>query len=93
MSIPSRRTYCSETEALLSAVPVPDPYTVLQPVRPAGAVPSAAGPPRGLWKADLICEAQAPPTETTASGHSVGYHIPLATLTVVQGQGGPLYQK
>ncbi|MBI2525130.1 MAG: ABC transporter ATP-binding protein [Candidatus Rokubacteria bacterium] len=81
------------TEALLSAVPVPDPEATLQPIRLAGAVPSAANPPRGCVfhtrcprKIGPICEDEVPPVQTGGSGHTIVCHIPLATLVGLQSE-------
>jgi peptide/nickel transport system ATP-binding protein len=86
--------YHPYTEALLSAVPVPDPDAALQPIRLEGAVPSAAEPPRGCVfhtrcprKIGAVCEEQPPPAQTGGPGHTIVCHIPLATLASVQAQG------
>jgi peptide/nickel transport system ATP-binding protein len=86
--------YHPYTEALLSAVPVPDPDAVLQPIRLEGAVPNASDPPRGCVfhtrcprKLGAICEEQPPPAQTGLAGHTIVCHIPLATLASVPSQG------
>jgi len=83
--------YHPYTEALLSAVPVPDPDAQLNPIRLDGPVPSAANPPSGCVfhtrcprKIGAICEQQAPPAQTGPDGHTIVCHIPLAVLTAAQ---------
>jgi peptide/nickel transport system ATP-binding protein len=79
------------TEALLSAIPVPDPDAEVMPIRLEGPVPSAANPPSGCVfhtrcprKIGAICEQQTPPARQAPDGHSIVCHIPLETLTTVQ---------
>ncbi len=79
------------TEALLSAIPVPDPDAEVTPIRLEGPVPSAANPPSGCVfhtrcprKLGAICEQQTPPARTGPDGHTIVCHIPLETLTTVQ---------
>jgi len=79
------------TEALLSAIPVPDPDAVVTPIRLEGPVPSAANPPSGCVfhtrcprKIGAICEQQIPPARSGPEGHTIVCHIPLDTLTTVQ---------
>jgi peptide/nickel transport system ATP-binding protein len=87
--------YHPYTEALLSAVPMPDPDAEVNPIRLEGPVPSAAEPPSGCVfqtrcprKVGAICEQQAPPARVGADGHIIVCHIPLATL--VEFQSPPL---
>ena len=79
------------TEALLSAIPVPDPDAEVTPIRLEGPVPSAANPPSGCVfhtrcprKIGAICEQQTPPARQGPDGHTIVCHIPLETLTTVQ---------
>ncbi len=79
------------TEALLSAIPVPDPDAAATPIRLEGPVPSAANPPSGCVfhtrcprKIGAICEQQVPPARQGPGGHTIVCHIPLETLTTVQ---------
>ena len=79
--------YHPYTEALLSAVPVPDPGVKRQHIRLQGPVPSAMDRPRGCpfhtrcpRKLGSICEDTSPPPVEAASGHTIRCHIPLAEL-------------
>ncbi|WP_197094141.1 ABC transporter ATP-binding protein [Nonomuraea sp. SBT364] len=72
------------TNALLSAVPVPDPKArkERERIRLKGDVPSPLNPPPACrfhtrcWKAQEICKTVEPPLESLASGHSVACHFP-----------------
>ena len=84
--------YHPYTEALLSAVPIPDPTVKQKQIRLEGAVPSAVNPPTGcrfhtrcprrqlLPDGGAICAEQDPPWQETDDGHRIFCHIPLATL-------------
>jgi oligopeptide/dipeptide ABC transporter ATP-binding protein len=72
------------TQALLSAIPVPDPEIELRRRRIIleGDVPSPANPPSGCnfhprcWKAQDICREVIPPLEAKQSNHWAACHFP-----------------
>ncbi|MFI7107830.1 ABC transporter ATP-binding protein [Nonomuraea sp. NPDC050227] len=72
------------TNALLSAVPVPDPKArkERERIRLTGDVPSPLNPPPACrfhtrcWKAQEICKTVEPPLEQLADGHRVACHFP-----------------
>ena len=84
--------YHPYTEALLSAVPIPDPTAKQKHIRLEGSVPSAVNPPSGcrfhtrcpqrhlLPDGGKICETDIPPWREDESGHRIFCHIPLAQL-------------
>jgi peptide/nickel transport system ATP-binding protein len=83
--------YHPYTEALLSAVPVPDPQRGGEGIRLEGVVPSAANPPSGCRfhtrcprKVGAICETTPPPVQAASPTHRIACHIPLAELRVVR---------
>jgi peptide/nickel transport system ATP-binding protein len=87
-----RPPYHPYTEALLSAVPVPDPTIKQEHIRLEGSVPSAVNPPTGcrfhtrcprrelLPDGGAICAEEEPPWQDAGNGHRIFCHIPLATL-------------
>jgi peptide/nickel transport system ATP-binding protein len=88
--------YHPYTEALLSAVPIPDPDIEQKDLRLSGNVPSALDPPAGcrfhtrcprrqemLPDGGKICETETPPWLTSQKGHRILCHIPLEELEKV----------
>jgi len=81
----SRALYASPkhpyTEALLSAVPIPDPKVKRQRIRLAGEVPSPANPPSGCHFharcpiAQPMCSKEIPKLKQSADGHWVACHL------------------
>jgi peptide/nickel transport system ATP-binding protein len=84
--------YHPYTEALLSAVPIPDPRAEQKHIRLSGTVPSALNPPSGcvfhtrcprrdmLPDGGRICETEAPPWSYNTEEHRIFCHIPLEEL-------------
>jgi peptide/nickel transport system ATP-binding protein len=85
--------YHPYTEALLSAVPIPDPDAEQKEIRLSGNVPSALNPPSGcrfhtrcprrhelLPDGGKICEVEIPPWQSSSRGHRILCHIPLEEL-------------
>jgi peptide/nickel transport system ATP-binding protein len=84
--------YHPYSEALLSAVPIPDPATEQKHIRLEGAVPSAINPPSGcrfhtrcprrslLPDGGQICEDEVPPWREVTEEHRIFCHIPIETL-------------
>ncbi len=82
--------YHPYTEALLSAIPVPDPSVKQARIRLEGVVPSALNPPAGCRfhtrcprKVGDICETIEPPLQMSAGGHAIHCHIPLKELQAI----------
>ncbi len=80
--------YHPYTEALVSAVPIPDPNAVQERIRLEGPVPGAGSRPTGCpfetrcpRKLGPICEQEAPPVQAAAEGHTIRCHIPLEELS------------
>jgi oligopeptide/dipeptide ABC transporter ATP-binding protein len=86
------------TQALLSAVPIPDPVTKRRRIVLAGDVPSPANPPSGCVfhprchhpARDAACELIDPPLELKAPGHWVACmkQLPTSVPWPVQQQAG-----
>jgi peptide/nickel transport system ATP-binding protein len=85
--------YHPYSEALLSAVPIPDPEAEQKNIRLSGNVPSALDPPSGcrfhtrcprraeyLPDGGKICETDIPPWRETGKGHRILCHIPIEVL-------------
>lgn len=79
------------TEALISAIPTPDPTVKQGHIRLDGDVPSAAHIPSGCRfhtrcprKIGAICEQQEPPWRDAGDGHRIRCHIPIEELIVLQ---------
>ena len=84
--------YHPYTEALLSAVPIPDPTAEQKHIRLEGTVPSAINPPSGcrfhtrcprrnlLPNGGKICETDVPPWRESGEGHRIFCHLPMETL-------------
>jgi peptide/nickel transport system ATP-binding protein len=84
--------YHPYTEALLSAVPIPNPTAEQKHIRLSGAVPSALNPPSGcrfhtrcprrtmLPDGGKICEEETPPWREASAEHRIACHIPLEEL-------------
>jgi peptide/nickel transport system ATP-binding protein len=84
------------TEALLSAIPQPDPSRRGGIIRLQGDVPSARNVPTGCRfhtrcprKLGAICEQEAPPLRDAGDGHVIRCHIPLDDLITAQTSGAP----
>jgi peptide/nickel transport system ATP-binding protein len=81
--------YHPYTEALLAAIPSPDPasarrpHTVLKSDTAARAETGCPFHPRCPRKLGSICETVIPPIVEVAAGHSIVCHIPLAELAKV----------
>jgi len=86
--------YHPYTEALLSAVPIPDPDADQKEIRLSGNVPSAMDPPSGcrfhtrcprrgelLSEGGKICEIEIPPWQKSEKGHRILCHIPVTELS------------
>jgi oligopeptide transport system ATP-binding protein len=70
------------TEALLSAVPVPDPTAKRERIRLEGDVPNPIRPPSGCHfhtrcpiREMPLCGTEKPPLRPTSDGHFVACHL------------------
>jgi peptide/nickel transport system ATP-binding protein len=80
------------TEALLSAVPVPDPDAQRTRIVLEGPLPSATDLPRGCpftsrcpRRIGAICDETPPPVQRRPGGHRIACHIALEELAGLQG--------
>ncbi len=83
--------YHPYTEALFSAIPIPDPDVRRERIRLGGTVPSAAAIPSGCRfhtrcprKLGAICEVEEPPWQDAGGDHYIQCHIPSPQLLVLQ---------
>ncbi len=83
--------YHPYTEALLSAVPIPDPSVERTNIRLSGTVPSALDPPSGCRfhtrcprKIGPICERESPQWRVITEGHRIYCHIDIEELRAVE---------
>ena len=79
------------TEALLSAVPIPEPGLEARRVRLDGPLPSPKAPPPGCCfttrcprRVGPECDRERPSLVEVAPGHRLACHIPLAELAAVE---------
>jgi len=84
------------TEALLSAVPEPDPDMRRHRIVLEGAAPSAAQVPKGCpfatrcpRKIGVICDDTPPPEQLVGGVHRIACHIPATELAALQTVGPP----
>ncbi len=83
--------YHPYTEALLSAVPIPDPTIKVKRIRLRGEIPSPLNPPKGCRfagrcprKVGTICDFELPPVRDAGNNHLIACHIPLDVLSRVE---------
>lgn len=88
--------YHPYTEALLSAIPVPDPDARQERIRLEGAVPSPMYPPPGCRfhprcprKLGEICEREQPPWRQVTPTHRICCHREPDDLRYLQSSGAP----
>jgi peptide/nickel transport system ATP-binding protein len=82
------------TEALFSAIPIPDPDVRRERIRLGGSVPSASSIPTGCRfhtrcprKVGKVCEDLEPPWQDAGGDHFIQCHIPFQQLRVLQKSG------
>jgi peptide/nickel transport system ATP-binding protein len=84
--------YHPYTQALLSAIPLPEPETAARPrIRLRGDPTALTGEPRGCRfhprcpkKIGPVCEEVPPPVVEPAPGHRIACHIPLRELRAME---------
>jgi peptide/nickel transport system ATP-binding protein len=82
------RPFHPYTQALLNAIPEPDPKAVRQPMRLTGDLPSPIDPPSGCRfrtrcpRAEERCAAEEPATREVGPGHFVACHFPTVPEAV-----------
>ena len=83
--------YHPYTEALLSAVSIPDPMIEQASIRLEGPVPSPVDPGRGCRfasrcprKIGAVCESEDPPVHEFSASHRLCRHIPRKELDVMK---------
>jgi peptide/nickel transport system ATP-binding protein len=89
--------YHSYTEALLSAIPIPDPSLQQKRIRLEGEAPSPVDLPKGCRfagrcprKLGAVCDSEPPPLRQASEGHSIACHISLEALRKIEPIfGGP----
>ncbi len=81
------------TEALLSAIPIPDPSANTEHIRLSDDIPSPRDLPRGCRfhtrcprKIGTICEEEEPPWQQHGEEQYIRCHIPIEELIVMQNQ-------
>ncbi len=86
--------YHPYTEALLSAISIPDPHVRQERIRLHGSVPSAVNIPSGCRfhtrcprKIGQVCQQQEPSWQNVNENHRICCHIPLEELRILQGPG------
>jgi peptide/nickel transport system ATP-binding protein len=79
------------TEALLSAIPLPNPEARRERIRLESDIPSPVDVPTGCpfhtrcpHKIGAICETETPPWRDAGDGHKIFCHIPLPELIEIQ---------
>ena len=83
--------YHPYTEALLSAISIPDPMIEQASIRLEGPVPSPVDPGRGCRfasrcprKVGAVCESEDPPLHELSASHRLYCHIPRAELDAMK---------
>lgn len=86
--------YHPYTEALLSAIPIPDPDVQQERIRLGGSVPSAVDVPAGCRfhprcprMMGSICRIEAPPWQELGKHHRIRCHMPADKLRELQVEG------